>query len=247
MSRAVTPERREAHRREAAERRARQKNTPEYRARWRAKHGLILGLRPSIWANLEFRDCGHRTPCLIWTAATSDKGYGVTSISGRQFYVHRLTWEAVNGPMPRKANGKRVVTDHLCRVHACANPDHLEPVTDAINVLRGESFAAVNAAKTRCDSGHEFTPANTRIEPDGSRTCLECKAERSRKATAAQTAARRAAVPPKPRKQPRPLAPCGTLSARCRHIRRGEPIDQACRDAHAERMRQFRAERKEGS
>lgn len=29
------------------------------------------------------------------------------------------------------------------------------------------------------------------------------------------------------------LEPCGTESARKRHLRRGEPKDQACRDAHA--------------
>lgn len=29
------------------------------------------------------------------------------------------------------------------------------------------------------------------------------------------------------------LTPCGTDSAYKRHMRRGEPTDQACRDAHA--------------
>jgi hypothetical protein len=29
------------------------------------------------------------------------------------------------------------------------------------------------------------------------------------------------------------LEPCGTASARRRHIRLGEPVDQACREAHA--------------
>lgn len=30
----------------------------------------------------------------------------------------------------------------------------------------------------------------------------------------------------------KPLAPCGTPSAYTRHVRRGEPIDDACRAAH---------------
>lgn len=32
----------------------------------------------------------------------------------------------------------------------------------------------------------------------------------------------------------RELRPCGTLAAHSRHRRRGEPIDQACKDAAAE-------------
>lgn len=36
-------------------------------------------------------------------------------------------------------------------------------------------------------------------------------------------------------------APCGTVSGYARHVRRREPIDQACRDAHVEYHRQYRA------
>lgn len=240
--------RREKHRREEAARRARKRATPEYRTRMRAKHGLILGLRPSIWANLTLQDCGYKTPCLVWGGGTSDKGYGVTSMGGRQHYVHRLVYEAVNGAMSKYLNGKRVVSDHLCRNHPCANPDHIEPVTDGTNVLRGVSFAAVNAAKTYCDHGHEFTPANTRYEADGSRVCQECKRVGHRRRNEQRTARRRAArtpVPkvPRPAKPPRDLAPCGTLAARLRHVRKGEPIDAACRQAHSESMRQWRETR----
>lgn len=38
----------------------------------------------------------------------------------------------------------------------------------------------------------------------------------------------------------RQLAPCGTESAYSRHLRKGEPIDQACKDAHAQACRQYR-------
>jgi hypothetical protein len=37
----------------------------------------------------------------------------------------------------------------------------------------------------------------------------------------------------KNRPGPKPSAPCGTLSAYQRHFRKGEPIDDACREANA--------------
>jgi len=64
--------------------------------------------------------------------------------------------------------------DHLCRVRCCVNPDHLEAVTHRENILRGNTFAAVNAAKTHCPKGHEYTPENTRIHTGGRRQCIAC-------------------------------------------------------------------------
>lgn len=42
-------------------------------------------------------------------------------------------WEAVYGPVPK---GHEL--DHLCRVRACINTEHLEPVISAVNVQRGD-------------------------------------------------------------------------------------------------------------
>ena len=54
--------------------------------------------------------------------------------------------------------------------------------------------------------------------------------------------------PPEPVRQPPwwRLEPCGTASAYRRHVRKGEPKDQPCRDAHAaeERWRQQRNKRR---
>jgi hypothetical protein len=58
------------------------------------------------------------------------------------------------------------------------------------------------------------------------------------------SAQHRAPKAEKPAKKPpgpgRKQSPCGTRGAYQRHLRKGEPIDQACRDAHALGNREYR-------
>jgi hypothetical protein len=68
--------------------------------------------------------------------------------------------------------------DHLCGNRSCVRPDHLEPVTQRENTLRGGSFSAVNAKKTHCIRGHEFAGENLGARSDG-RACLRCKQEQA--------------------------------------------------------------------
>jgi len=42
-----------------------------------------------------------------------------------------------------------------------------------------------NAAKTHCASGHEFTPDNTYVRPNGARDCRVCKRESTARRAAA--------------------------------------------------------------
>ena len=60
----------------------------------------------------------------------------------------------------------------------------------------------------------------------------------------AKVASRVAPQVAKPRTKPpgsgRPLAPCGTPAAYDRHVRKKEPIDQACKDANARAAREYR-------
>jgi HNH endonuclease len=74
------------------------------------------------------------TPCWVWQRGLTSEGYGQTSIGGVGWLVHRFVYEAVKGPIPP---GREL--DHLCRVRCCANPDHLEPVSHAVNTRRGDA------------------------------------------------------------------------------------------------------------
>ena len=160
--------------------------------------GVILGLSAAVWGRLVPMDCGYTTPCLVWTGTIASNGYGNITIAGRQHKVHRLVYEAVIGPMPKQdGNGKAIVSDHLCRNRACGNPEHIDPVTDAVNVMRGVSFSPANAAKTHCAQDHEYTPENTRITAAGTRECRTCRRAYDRRrgpAKKARQLARRSAA-----------------------------------------------------
>ena len=107
----------------------------------------------------------------MWTRAINSIGYGILwRGEGKYLMAHLTSYEHHIGPIP-----DGLVLDHLCRNRACINPDHLEPVTIKENVLRGEGPSAINARKTHCHKGHEYTPQNTIIvKQTGARACRTC-------------------------------------------------------------------------
>jgi hypothetical protein len=114
-------------------------------------------------------------PCWEWTGSVSGLGYArfyvtVAPYERESFAAHAWSWEQVHGPVP-----EGLELDHLCRNRRCVNPAHLEPVTHLENMLRGQTVNAINAAKTHCPRGHEYTPENTYIAPPGSRTKRRCR------------------------------------------------------------------------
>jgi len=83
------------------------------------------------------------TPCWEWLLAISKYGYGIDYINGNNVRAHIASWERVNGKVPENHD-----LDHLCRNRRCINPDHLEPVTRAVNIQRGNG-AKLNAETVR--------------------------------------------------------------------------------------------------
>lgn len=107
--------------------------------------------------------------CWMWTGRTIPGGYGAFNFERHQIAAHRWLWTQMRGPLTDD-----VQLDHLCRVTACVRLDHLEPVTPQVNTLRGVGPSAINAAKTHCDHGHEFTAENT-YHHNGRRQCRTCR------------------------------------------------------------------------
>lgn len=114
--------------------------------------------------------------CWNWTGAIVN-GYGHIGIrigdKTKNKKVHRVAYEHWVKPIP-----EGLTIDHLCRNTRCFNPDHLEPVTMAVNVRRGTSPSAKNRWKTHCIRGHEYSPDNTYVPPNGQRVCRTCRADR---------------------------------------------------------------------
>lgn len=125
-------------------------------------------------------------PCQEWHGYIDPDGYGHITVAGEVRGVHRVAYERAVGAIP-----EGLEIDHLCRNRRCINPRHLEAVPRRINVLRGTSFAGMNAALTHCSHGHEFTPENTRIHrypTHTKRICRACDARRQREMKARRAA-----------------------------------------------------------
>lgn len=105
----------------------------------------------------------------IWTAAKDKDGYGRFKWGGKTRRSHQFSYLYYVGEI---AEGLQI--DHLCRVRACARPDHLEAVTSRTNTLRGKTPAAKNFFATHCVKGHEFSEENTGIRTNGNRYCKFC-------------------------------------------------------------------------
>ena len=118
-----------------------------------------------FFAKVEFTDT-----CWLWRGNISPQGYGYFQPGkrGSKTQAYRWVYEFCVGPIPPGLH-----IDHLCRVHACVNPDHLEAVTVKVNINRGRR---ANAEKTHCPSGHAYDAENTYYDRLGWRHCRICKA-----------------------------------------------------------------------
>lgn len=110
--------------------------------------------------------------CWEWLGKTYPTGYAQFNYGAKSSYGHRFAYELGKGPIP---DGLSI--DHLCRNRGCVNPAHLEAVPLGVNVLRGFGRGALNARKTHCDNGHEFSAENTSyIHRSNGSTHRKCKA-----------------------------------------------------------------------
>ena len=108
--------------------------------------------------------------CWLWAGNVDDQQYGRTPHNGRSRRAHRISYETHKGPIP-----PGLVIDHLCRNPSCVNPDHLEAVTNYVNVMRGRNHVVAYKQRTHCSHGHEYSPENTYFTADRARRCRKCE------------------------------------------------------------------------
>jgi hypothetical protein len=127
-----------------------------------------------LFEKMEVDDQG----CWISLYSTGSHGYSqigwqVTGGRGRRITMrlgHRISWEALYGPIPND-----MTIDHVCRVRRCINPEHLRMLSNLANAsdTRRPTEAPVPVGK-KCGKGlHELLRY-----PSGAVGCRECANER---------------------------------------------------------------------
>lgn len=137
--------------------------------------GISAPLEERFWSKVLKRE---EDECWIWLGSLTTTGYGQIYVNEfkKPIVAHRVAIFIHTGSWPLEG----MHTDHLCRLRMCVNAKHLETVTPRENIHRGNAWSGVNARKTHCNHGHEFTPENTYYRDNGSRKCLTCHSDRER-------------------------------------------------------------------
>lgn len=138
---------------------------------WHARPSDRSALRDKVTSRVDIADMGYDSPCWISNRVAQPNGYTKLGVKGRTLLTHRVAYEAFVGPIP-----DGLMIDHLCRVRACCNPAHLEPVDARENLVRGDTLTAHQVQQTHCLRGHPLSGENLYLRPDRfGRMCRECR------------------------------------------------------------------------
>ena len=80
--------------------------------------------------------------CIEWRGSTNNWGYGLLGVGGKTQYVHRLAWEAANGPVPAGME-----LDHVCHNRRCFNPTHLRLATGTQNKVYAPKYKSGRSSR----------------------------------------------------------------------------------------------------
>ena len=126
--------------------------------------------------------------CWPWMLYITPAGYGQSEHNKVKMTAHRMAYL-----LHYQVNIDGLHIDHTCHTRACTlasqcphrrccNPLHLEAVTMAVNIQRGNNW---HRGKTHCSRGHLYTPATTgynRANTTTGRFCKTCLNLRQRNA-----------------------------------------------------------------
>ena len=104
--------------------------------------------------------------CWLWAGYSHNGRYGSLKWHGKRVVAHLFSYEWHVGPVPISKE-----LDHTCRNTWCVNPQHLEPVTHAVNMARSK-----RATQTKCRYGHSYAAGVEIYSSDTHRyrRCLTC-------------------------------------------------------------------------
>lgn len=105
--------------------------------------------------------------CWLWTVGCFSNGYGCWE---RHKFAHRVSYQDFYGVVLTSADHLH----HKCHNVKCVRPDHLEKTNYHDHI---DSPSGINARKTHCKNGHEFTTENTYLKFDVKRlsTTRNCR------------------------------------------------------------------------
>lgn len=137
--------------------------------------------------------------CWPWAGPITSHGYGLAAIpggGGRVTTAHRVIWTIMHGPVDRQTQIDHAChdadecgrVDRDCPHRACVNPNHLQALSARDNTLRSNGPSAINARRTHCKNGHEFTAENTYLHVRG-RACRICRRAADRRSYRKETEA----------------------------------------------------------
>lgn len=72
-------------------------------------------LQQRFWSRINKTDT-----CWPWTGATDSNGYAILKSRGKTVFAQRVSYELINGPIP-----KGYFVHRSCNMQHCVNPDHL--------------------------------------------------------------------------------------------------------------------------
>jgi hypothetical protein len=139
---------------------------------------LVRAKKPPIERFMRFVLVGEGDECDLWTGTPDKTGYGQFNSGTRAIGAHRwILSYALGRDLAPKENA-----NHTCDTPLCVKLSHLYLGTQKQNVQdmwergRARTWAVMNAERTHCKRGHEFTTENTRLTRNGtSRSCRACQ------------------------------------------------------------------------
>lgn len=108
--------------------------------------------------------------CQIWQGGVSKNNYPQAKIERRTTLVHNYIYRNFNEQ--EIPEGMLVIAS--CGNKKCLAPQHLVLKNRKEHILTTDSVWAINARKTHCPKGHEYTEDNTFIMSSGARACIQC-------------------------------------------------------------------------